>query len=72
MLEKTPEKTYYLTRDLNDPRGGKHFKGGSIQTSDPDEQKWIEEQLNAPMQTIPITKPPIPPSKDKSKEEPPY
>jgi len=68
----TKEKTYYLTRDLNDPRGGKHFKGGSIQTSDPDEQKWIEEQLNSPLQTIPITKPPAAAAKADKKEEPPY
>ena len=50
------EKNYYLTRTITDARGGKHFSGGSIQTSDPDEQKWIEDQLNAPMKTVPITK----------------
>lgn len=59
------EKTYYLTRDLIDPKGGKHFKGGSIQTSDEDEKKWIEEQLNAPLKTVPIQRINQAPEKDK-------
>ena len=62
-------KTYYLTRDLIAPNGRKHFKGGSIQTADESEKKWIEEQLNAPLKTVPIEKRPPPPKPPDPEDE---
>lgn len=51
-------KTFYLDRAIKARNGKIHHRGSTIQTDDPAEIKFIEDQLNSPLKKIPIT--PVP------------